>query len=232
MGVFEMLKIEEIVKEYEANLEAARGTTIYSVNADKGKGSLDIGEIRAINKRLMSVAENEEVFACLWRAREAIYDMVRAVKWERKKGKFVGEGAEGDDLDLILARPQDIKKAGTALTTWLFSATAGTDYYESDSGDGKLTLGTGANAEGRVYCGWADPIDSPKMVAVLYELPKRNILEPTPFELNKDYPVIAHTPIEIFPGNSYRIQCRYHTNGDDMARPICVIIKAAEKFSL
>jgi len=188
-------------------------------------------EMKLINRRLYEQVENEDVFRCLWWARWAIYRCVRRVKKETKSD-FRGIYAEGDDLDLIVLRPQDVRKTGTVLTTWLFTASVGTDYYESDTGDADLVLGAGATAEGRVYCGWADPIDSPKIVAVLYELPKRNVLVPTPFELAKDYPVINHMPITIEPGQSYKIGCRYFAAGDDKARPIAVRITKAELLTL
>jgi len=221
MGLKDLLDIEEIV------VRANKAAVTIAARLPEF-ASLTTAEIERIHQRLMEIAENEYVFYALWSNRSIIYDAVRVVKAKRGKGEFMGAEAEGDNLDLLILRPADIKKTGTALTNWVFTATAGTDYFESATGDARLEL---PDYEARVYCGWADPVDSPKLECVLYELPTRNEPHPTPCELNSEYPVIVHKGVLIKPETAYRIQVRYHTNGTDMARPIGVRTVPAEKFT-
>jgi len=220
-GEFGIMDINRIVEIANSQAQPRPQTeTLASLSAD---------EVRAINERIAEIAENEEVFAVLWNAREDIYDIVRAVKKKNPGSEFKGMDAEGDDLDLILVRPQDIKKTGTALTSWIFSATAGTDYFESDTNDANLQL---AEDEGRVYCGWADPIDSPKAVGVQFNLPGISKIVPLNFDLSKDYPIIQHKPVKILPKVSYSIQVRYKATGTDALRPIAVYATKAANLSL
>ena len=221
------MNVKSII-EIDGVIENAR---TYDIPEQFNLGPLSAKEMELIHQTIGHIAENEEVFSVLWSARGAIYEVVRAVKASLKvtEAEFKGIEAEGKQLTMHLIRPKDIKKGGTTLATWLQTVTAGTSYFESDSGDAKITL---PEHEGRVYFGWVDPIDSPKLEAVMYELAKKNVVIPTPFELCKDYPLIRHKAVKIYPKDSYRIQVRYSADGDDMARPIAVVITTAEKVEL
>lgn len=224
-----VLDIDEIIENENSKYKGAEKEKVYKATEDLA--SLTGEEIQLINLRLGAVAENEAVFAVLWSVREAVYEVVRSVKANLKTSEamFVGEFAEGKQLDLDIIRYYDVKKSGTALSSWIQSVTAGTAYFESDTDNNKLTLN---DWEGRVYAGWADPIDSPKLVSVEYMLTMKNIIIATPFELNKEYPIIRHRAIKLLPNDSYAIQVRYSSDGDDAARPVAVRIITAEKKEL
>lgn len=190
--------------------------------------SLDDAEINAINKKLMQIAENDEVFGALWEARNAIYDAVRAVKkWTHTN--FVGFGAEGRDLDLNILEPDDVVKNGTALTTFVQDVTAGTAYYWSGANNGKVSLGMD---EAIVIVGWYDPVDSPKAIRILAELPKKNVIIDSPFYMNKDVPLIIHEPITLNPQDSFDVQVRYNEDGTDSLMPVGVHVRMASSRSL
>jgi len=185
-------------------------------------------EATAINKRLIQIAENDDIFAVLWKGRDKIYDAVRAVKkWT--KTDFHGPNAEGDDLDLNIIDASDVVQSGTQLTTFVKNVTAGTTYYWSGTNDDKVKLD---DDEAIVILGWYDPIDSPKASRVLIELPKRNFIANLSFELNKDVPLIVHEPIIVKPKESFRVQVRYKESGTDMLMPIGVHIRKASDRSL
>ena len=224
-GMYEILDIMEIVER--ANEEASE----IPEDRPRGYAGLTPDEIIAINYRLAEVAENEDVFACLWKARKSIYNSVRAVKAENPGAKFVGFGAGGDDeIDLIKARPQDIKKTGTALTKFLQSVTSGVTYYESDTGDNYIEL---SKHESRVYCGWVDPIDSPKAIGVLIDHggAQKKYRVDLLWSLARDYPVIPHKPVLLKPYTTYRIQARYLADGDDALEPVATIAKIASQIT-
>lgn len=185
-------------------------------------------EVKAINDRLLTIAENEEAFSALWEARNQIYEAVRMVK-KRTHTDFKGSNAEGDDLDLHFIMPWNVKKHGTPLSTFYQDVTAGTDYYWSDTNDAKVELD---EDEGLVIVGWYDPIASPKPARVLFELPKRNFLSDLPFKMNKDTPVVIHEPIIVGPKDKFRIQVHYLEDGKDALMPIGVLITKAENFTL
>ncbi len=202
-------------------------------SSDEKLAALSADEVREINNRLLQIAENEEIFHALWEARMGsgeylgIYDAVRLVKkWT--KTDFRGINAEGDDLDVHLIMPWDVVKSGTALSTWKQTVTAGTTYFWSDTGDGKVNLG---EDEAIVIVGWYDPVDSPKASAVMIELPKRNIKVELPFDMNKDMPLIIHPPVVVKPKESFRVKVKYSADGDDALRPIGVKISKADNFN-
>jgi len=231
MKVHSILDIDEIIERENEALVAQYGEDGKVYEATEDFGSLSVEEVQLINLRIGQIAENEDAFAVLWSGREAIYEMVRAVKAKLKttEAVFMGEFAEGKQLDVDPIMPEDVKKGGTPLSKWLQSVTAGETYFESDSGDGKITL---PDWEGRVYFGWIDTIDSPKLVSVMYELSMRNVIIRTPFEMCKEFPLIRHRAIKIHPNDSYRIKVKYNADGDDMARPLAVKIITAEKKNL
>ena len=208
----------------------AENASVRSISGDENHAPLSADEIRAINNRIAEIAENPDVFGVLWKARKAIYRAVAAVKKENPK-PFEGFTAEGDAYDLILLRPQDIKRDGTALTTFTTDVTAvGVADYESDTGGAAISLD---KYEGRVYCGWADPVDVPKAVGV--EIQRNNndrFIIPTLFSLCKDYPIIQHTPVIIKPYDSYKITVRYAATGTDRLMPVGVRIVPAKVLSL
>ena len=224
-----VLDIDEIIERENEKYRGREKDIVFEGGA--GVAPLTGEEVMLINLRLGQIAENDVIFGFLWSARSAIYEMVGAVKkkLESNEAVFKGEYAEGKELDCFIARPKDIKKGGTALTDWLQSVSAGTAYYESDTNNAKLTL---PDHEGRVYLGWVDTIDSPKLDAVMYELSRQSIIVETPFELCREFPAIRHRAIKVFPEDTYRIQVRYKASGDDEARPILVIVTTAEKKSL
>lgn len=185
-------------------------------------------EAHKINQRLIQIAENDDIFAVLWKGRNAIYDAVRAVKkWT--KTDFHGPNAEGDDLDLNIIDATDVVKSGTALTTFVQDVTAGKAYYWSTIDDEKVKLN---DDEAIVILGWYDPIDSPKASRILIELPKRNFIANLPFEMNKNLPLIVHEPIVVKPKESFRVQVRYKESGTDMLMPIGVHIRKASDRTL
>jgi len=220
-----VLDIDEIIER--ENEKYSDTDTVFP--AEEGLGSLSGEEFKLINLRLGAIAENEVVFGILWSVRDAIYEVVRAVKDSIGSNEcvFAGEYAEGRELNLDIITPQDVKKTGTPLSDWLQSVSAGDVYFESDSGDSKITL---PEYEGRVYAGWVDTIDSPLLVKVMYDLPKLKIIVNTPFELCKEYPAIRHKAVKLKPKDAYAIKVRYKASGDDEARPIAVKITTAEKF--
>jgi len=231
MRGYSILDIDEIIERENEAIEAQYGKTGKVYAATEDYGSLSGEEVQMINLRIGQIAENEDVFAVLWSARRAIYEVVRAVKAKLKSTEavFMGEFAEGKQLDIEPVMPADVKKGGTPLTDWLQTVTAGEAYFESDSGDGKITL---PDWEGRVYLGWIDTIDSPKLVSVMYELSMRNVMVKTPFEMCKEFPLIRHRAIKLIPADSYRIKVKYKGDGDDMARPLAVKVITAEKKTL
>ena len=221
MNVKSIIEIDEIIENAKT----------YDIPEQFNLGPLSAKEMELIHQTIGYIAENEEVFSVLWSARGAIYEVVRAVKssLKVKEAEFKGIEAEGKQLTMHLVRPRDIKKSGARLTTWKQSVTAGVSYFESESGDEKITM---PEHEGRVYLGWVDPISEPKLEAVKYELATKSVIVPMPFELCKDYNIIRHKAIRIYPKDSYRIQVRYSADGEDMARPIAVIVTTAEKLEL
>lgn len=196
-----------------------------------GRASLNGDEVKAVHDRLHQIAENEDVFACLWDAKDHILDMVSQVKAQNANSPFVGAGAEGNQLDMRMLIPSDVDKTGTAQTTWVFSASEGTDYYESAASDGDCTTG---EDEGRVYCGWVDPIDEPKMVNVQYSKDGglTQMLVDTPFDMVKDYPIVRHKPFKVFTEQDYNVQVRYDAGGDDKAIPVAVVIRRKKNLGL
>lgn len=224
---YEVLDIMDIVER--ENDEAS----YIPEDAAQGYAELTVDEIIAINYRIAELAENEDVFACLWKARKSIYNSVRAVKAENSGSKFVGFGAGGDDeIDLVKVRPQDIVRNGTALTQFLTTITStGVQDYESDSGGGYVKL---SKYESRVYCGWVDPIDSPKAIGILidHQGAQRKYRVDLLWSLIKDYPVIPHVPVLLRPNTTYKIQARYNVTGDDALEPVAVIAKIASQIGL
>jgi len=192
--------------------------------------SLSAEEVVAINKRIAEVAENPDVFGVLWNARQAIYNAVRIVK-KNVHQDFKGFEAEGDELDLIIIRPQDVLRDGTALETFTTSVSAtGVSDFESDTGGAEVTL---SEEEARVYCGWIDPVDSPKSIGVMIQKGRsQSYIIPTPFKMCKDYPVIQHVPVIIKPKDSYKIQVRYNAIGTDALEPVGVRIVQAKSLNL
>jgi len=194
-------------------------------DASRGYGALDADEIEAIHERLLEVAENEEVFSILWENREAIYDAVRLLKAKYPGRRFRGVRARGEDLDLMIVMPSDIKRGGTVLSTFVTDvSSAGEAYFESDTDNNKLTL---PKDEARVYCGWVDPVDNPLASKVAIELPDEIIVIRLPFEFKKDYPVVGHNAVVVKPETSYRIRAYYSGTGTDQLTPIAVRITTA-----
>lgn len=222
---YEVLDIMNIVEE-----ENAKAADIPSDEA-KGLAELTADEIKAINYRIAEVAENPDVFACLWKARKSIYNAVRAVKKENPGTKFTGFGAGGDsEIDIVRVRPQDILRSGTALTDWLTDvASTGVAYYESGSNDDYINTGKYTS---RVYCGWVDPIDSPKCVGVLvdHQGAQKKYRVDLLWSLSKDYPLVIHKPILFKPNTTYRVQVRYNETGDDALEPVGVIAAIASQI--
>jgi len=197
----------------------------------RGLSDLTSDEIRAINNRIAEISENEDVFTCLWSARGAIYDAVRAVKRENPGTKFVGFGAGGDnELDLVKVRPKDIKRDGTALTDWTTDVTtAGIADYESDTGGAYIKLD---KSEARVYCGWVDKASTPAALGVLID----HIGEQKKYRvdllwgLTRDYPLIVHKPVLLRPNTSYKVQANYNITGTDALQVVGVIVKIASQI--
>jgi len=206
----------------------AKATALPAYGSDEKLAELSESEVKLIHDRLMVLAENEEVFGALWEAREAIYEAVRAVKkWT--KTDFKGAYAEGDDLDLHVIDAPDIMVSGTPLTVFEKSVSAGTAYYWSGPSDAKIQLN---EDEAIVIVGWYDPVDSPKATRVKFELPKRDYVVKLPFRFTKDVPLVVHDPVIIKPKESFRIQVRYDSSGDDALMPVGVKILKAEKMTL
>lgn len=206
---------------------------VQSFGAEPGKGlaGLEQDEVKLINERLKEIAPNDQIFAILWLNREKIYEAVRAVK-SKTGSPFKGRLARGRQLDLALIDPMDIKKSGTTLTSFMQTVSAGTTWYESNSGDEYIEL---QEEEARVYMGWADPVSSPKAVRVLYDLPENTVPVRLPFDLVKkkedEYPIIMHEPVVLKPKDKYRIKVKYIADGTDALRPIGVIIQTASYFN-
>jgi len=217
MPEYSILDLKDLVKRVPV--------TRIEADTSRGYGALEPDEIEAIHNRLLEIAENEEIFSILWENREAIYDAVRILKGKYPGRRFRGAKARGEDLDLMIVMPSDIKRGGTPLGTFDTDvSTAGVAYYESDSGDGKLTL---PSDEARVYCGWADPVDNPLASKVAIELPDEIYVFRLPFEFKKDYPVVGHEPVKIKPETQYRIRVYYSGTGTDALMPIAVRITTA-----
>jgi hypothetical protein len=157
----------------------------------------------------------------------AIEEVVRAVK-KNTKTNFMGFKARGDELTLKIINPGDVKKSGTALTTWDFSATAGLDWFESDTADAPITLG---EDEGRVYIAFADPVANPLAIAVQVEIGGDLVVGQTlNFRLvdGDKAPIIRlGEPWKLKPEKAYRIQVRYEGSGTDRLTPIAIKIGKA-----
>jgi len=217
MPEYSILDLRSLVKQTPV--------TRIEANTAMGYGALEPDEIEAIHSRLLEVAENEEVFSILWQSREAIYDAVRILKGKYPGRRFRGPKARGEDLDLMIVMPSDIKKSGTELPSFEQTiSSAGAAYYESDSGDAKLTL---SSNEARVYCGWVDPVDTPLASKVAIELPDEIYVFRLPFEFKLEYPVVGHDPVIVKPETQYRIKVYYSGTGTDALMPIAVRITTA-----
>jgi len=153
-------------------------------------------------------------------------DLIRRVKTEVKQ-PFEGAYARGAKLTLIYGRPRDYTKAGTTMTTWLFDATAGLDWFISGTGDAAIKI---PEEEGLAFLGWCDPVDTPCVEAIQLEKGGDLMMPQTlNFEITEKYPV--HELLEpwiIQPEQSYRIQARYHRTGPDRLQPISFRIGKAE----
>jgi hypothetical protein len=156
-----------------------------------------------------------------------IEEVVRAVKKEVKK-PFKGYAARGDELTLKLINPRDVKKAGTVLTSWDFSATEGLDWFESDTGDAPITV---PEDEGRVYIAFADPIADPVAIAAQIELDGDLYVGQTlNFRLvdaDKAKIIKLGVPWILKPRKKYRIQVRYDSTASDRLTPIGVRVAKA-----
>lgn len=223
------LSIRDIMEIVTAENEKAMG---FPEDPAKGLAELTPDEVRAINTRIAEIAENEDVFESLWQSRFAIYDAVRAVKKENPGTTFIGFGAGGDnEIDIVRIRPQDVVRGGTALTDWLTSVTAtGVADYESGSGGDYVALGEG---ESRVYCGWVNPIASPKAVGVLIDHvgEQKKYRVDLLWSLNRDFPIVVHKPVLLRPNTRYKIQVRYNATGDDALQPVGVVVKIASQIT-
>jgi len=157
----------------------------------------------------------------------AIETVVRAVKKEVKK-PFKGYAARGDELTLRLINPGDVKKAGTTLTSWDFSATAGLDWFESDTNDAALLV---PEDEGRAYIAFADPIANPPAIAAQVELDGDLYVGQTlNFRLvdaDKSPIIKLGAPWVLKPRKKYRIQVRYDATASDRLTPIGVRVARA-----
>ena len=223
-----MLEIDKLIEMANEQIKSEYSTGLM-YGEEEGMGSLSVEEVLNIHTRLGAIASNPYVFSVLWGIRKSIYDVVRAVKASinSRECEFAGEYAEGRQLNLDFIMPNYVKKTGTPLTTWLQSVSAGVTYFESDTNDAKITLDYD---EGRVYGAWVDTIDSPKLVRVMYELPKQDIIVSTPFNECDEYPIVRHKAVKLYPRDAYAIKVRYDSDGDDMAAPVGVIVTTAEKL--
>ncbi len=229
MAVFGSIDINRIVEiANEKVMTTGKDSIVYPQT--ETRASLKAFEVAAINELIAMDVENEYVFGALWSSREALYDLVRAVKNSYKGVDFKGVDAKGDELTMIRIGPQDVKKAGTTQNTWLFTVPGDTDYFESDTNDAKLSL---QEYEGRMYVAWADPIDTPKLRGVSYDLPDGTLTFRINFDDAFEFPIKQHPPVKILPQQSWRIQVRYYpTSGDDKAYPIAVLVTKADALSL
>jgi hypothetical protein len=157
---------------------------------------------------------------------ETLINLVRRVKTETKS-PFAGAAARGKELTIELCRPRWFTAAGTTITTWLKTVTAGTAYLISGTGDAAITV---PEEEGFAFLAFADPIDTPKAEAV--QLEKGGDLyvpESLPWDLTEEYPVIPlKEPWLILPEDSYRINVRYNIAGSDKLQPIAFRVVKAE----
>ncbi|MEM1551566.1 MAG: hypothetical protein QXH03_02715 [Candidatus Bathyarchaeia archaeon] len=157
---------------------------------------------------------------------EVLINLIRRVKTETKSS-FKGATARGKELTIELCRPSWFLRNGTPITTWLYTATAGTSWFISGAGNAPVAL---PEDEGFAFLAWADPIDTPKAEAI--QLEKGGDLyvpESLPWDLTKEYPVIPlKEPWVILPEDSYRIQVRYNISGDDKLQPIAFRVVKAE----
>ena len=187
-------------------------------------------EARAIVQQVLNeVPDNASpaVYALIKKHIPVLIGLVRRVKVETKS-EFVGAGAQGKQLTIQICRPRFFEKAGTTMTTWLFTATAGADWFISGSGDAAIAC---PEEEGFVFLGWADPIDSPKVEAVQLEKGGTPVGPPQTlnFDFTEKYPVHGlKLAWVIQPQDSYRVQVRYFVAGDDKFMPIAFRVVKAE----
>jgi hypothetical protein len=161
----------------------------------------------------------------------AIIHEVRVVK-EKVGSSYGGTLGRGKELAAMFCKPSMFTKNGAALTTWLFTATAGLDWFISGSTDAPIELG---EDEGLIFLGWADPIETPKADSVQLEKGgDLQLAEVLPFMANMDASgnsiIINKTPWYIYPKEKYRVQVRYFADGDDRLQPIGFKITTAEKL--
>lgn len=223
MSLKDILDIDELIAREMTNLS--------SYSSEPGLAELSVQEQEAILTRLGDIACNDDVFGVLWSVREAIFDVVRAVKASIRNSEciFKGEDAEGKQLDMMILMPEDIVRNGTAITSFLQNVTAGTAYYLSGENDSNIQT---PDWEGVVYAGWYDPVESPKLEKVKYNLPTGARIIETPFGLMDEVPLVRHKAIKITPETYYSIEVRYGADGLDAARPVGVKILPAERKTL
>lgn len=159
-----------------------------------------------------------------------IVNLVRRVK-SKTGTSYAGSRATGTELCALALRPNFFTKNGVTMTTWLFTATAGNDWFISGAGDAAITL---SDRQGLIFLGFADPIDTPKVEAV--QLEKGGIPYTRPITL--DFAVLEDSPVislpsawVIGPEEKYRIAVRYYASGDDNLRPIGFLITTADEIA-
>jgi len=149
---------------------------------------------------------------------DAIIQIVRRVKKNVKK-PFVGALARGEQLTIMFGVPHYFTKAGTTITSWLFTAAVGYDWFISGSGDAAIDV---PEEEGLVFLAFANPIDVPRSTVIQLEK-GGDLFVPTNllWELTEKIPIIRlKSPWIIEPKQNYRVRIRYNTAGDDNTQPI------------
>ena len=189
--------------------------------------ALSSAEVQAFVTQLDAIIHSQQcpvVKDIIARNARLLLDAIRVVNINTKQG-FKGFAARGSELEINYVRPKTFNK-----TTWLQSiASAGTVSWLAET--------KALEEEALVILGWIDPIEVPKIDAVLYTkdgdpLPAQTL----PFEVRDAFgtiktPVVEQKlPITVLPEHKIKIDMNAFATGDDKIQPIAFHIRKAADF--
>ncbi len=189
--------------------------------------ALTVAEVETFVNQLEAIVHQTQspiVKDIIARNARLILDVIRVVNVETKQG-FKGMAARAGELEINYIRPRTLGK-----TTWL-QTIAGTPPITV----AWLSETTALEGEALVILGWIDPIEVPKIDAVLYTkdgdpLPVQTL----PFEAKdaaiKTPAVEQKIPVVILPKHKIKIDLNAFATGDDKIQPIGFHIRASADF--